>query len=82
MLRVLSVFFVVSLSVCTFKVSADRNVLPQLRQHLRLKDVLSPKDHYKLNEHNLQFDHDAFLGQQTAHEWQKLPAAEVKEKLR
>lgn len=81
MLRVLSGVFVVLFYVCTLKVSADRDVLPQLRR-LRLKDLFSNKEHYKENEHNEEFDHDAFLGEETAHEWQKLPVAEVKEKLR
>jgi len=44
--------------------------------------VLSPQEHYKLNEHNTDFDHDAFLGRDVALEWKKLPTAEVKEKLR
>ena len=82
MLRASSAVFVVLLSLCTFKVSADRDVLPQLRRRLRLKDVLSPQEHYKHNEHNVDFDHDAFLGRQIALEWKKLPTAEVKEKLR
>jgi len=81
MLRALSAVFVVLLSVCTFKVSADRDVLPQLRR-LNLKNVLSPQDHYKKDEHNPDYDHDAFLGPELAIEWRKLPTAEVKEKLR
>lgn len=81
MLRALSAFFLVSLAVCSFKVSADRDVLPQLRR-LRLKEVLKPQEHYKNTEHNLDFDHDAFLGHEIALEWKKLPTAEVKEKLR
>lgn len=82
MLRAFSAaFFVVSLAVCSFKVSADRDVLPQLR-HLRLKDVLKPQEHYKADEHNPDFDHDAFLGHEIALEWRKLPTDEVKEKLR
>ena len=80
MLRALSAFFVVSLAVCSFKVYADRDVLPQLR-YLR-KDVLKPQEHYKADEHNPDFDHDAFLGHEIALEWKKLPTAEVKEKLR
>jgi len=81
MLRVLSGVFVVLFYVCTLKVSADRDVLPQLRR-LRLKDLFSTREHYKENEHNEEFDHDAFLGEEIAHEWEKLPVAEVKEKLR
>ena len=81
MLRVLSAVFVVLLSVCTFKVSADRDVMPQLHR-LRLKDLLSSQEHYKRDEHNEEYDHDAFLGEETALEWNKLPTAEVKEKLR
>ena len=81
MLRVFSAFFVLLLCVCTFKVFADRDVLPQLRR-LRLKDLLSAQEHYERNEHNEQFDHDAFLGEETALEWNKLPIAEVKDKLR
>ena len=81
MLRALSTFFVVSLALCSFKVSADRDVLPQLRR-LRLNDVLKPEKHYKNSEHNQDFDHDAFLGHEIALEWKKLPADEVKGKLR
>ena len=81
MLRALSTVFIVLLSVCTFKVLADRDVLPQLRR-LNLKDVLSPQEHQKQGKHNPDFDHDAFLGEDLAIEWRKLPTAEVKEKLR
>lgn len=81
MLRAFSAVFVVSLAVYSFKVSADRDVLPQLR-HLRLKDVLKPQEHYKDTEHNPDFDSDAFLGHEIALEWRKLPTDKVKEKLR
>lgn len=80
MFRVLSAVFVVSLCVCALEVSASRLVYPQLRA-LQEKE-LSSKEHYKNEQHDIQFDHEAFLGQETAQEWEQLPADEVKEKLR
>ncbi|XP_078368284.1 calumenin-B-like [Oculina patagonica] len=80
MFRVLSAFFVVTLCVWVLEVSASRLVYPQLRA-LQEKE-LSSKEHYKNEQHDVQYDHEAFLGQQTAQEWEQLPSDEVKEKLR
>ena len=69
-----------SLCVCDLRVSASRLVYPQLRA-LQEKE-LSSTEHYKNEQHDRQFDHEAFLGQETAQEWEQLPSDEVKEKLR
>lgn len=46
------------------------------------EDDLSQSSHYDEGQHNPQFDHEAFLGEQQAQEWKKLPANEVKQKLK
>lgn len=46
------------------------------------EDDLSQSNHYDEGQHNPQFDHEAFLGEQQAQEWKKLPANEVKQKLK
>ena len=42
---------------------------------------LSDKDHYKGSEHDKNFDHEAFLGKETAHEFDELTPEKSKEKL-
>jgi len=46
------------------------------------EDNLSSSEHYEDDTHNAEYDHEAFLGQQQAQEWEKLPVDEVKQKLR
>lgn len=46
------------------------------------KDDISSAEHYKDGVHDAKYDHDAFLGEQMAHEWEKLPPSEVKKRLR
>ena len=77
MLRVLNLFCVVSLFVCTLKVQATRLKYPEFHN-----DV-SRNEHYDdADEHNPEYDHEAFLGEKIAMEWEKLPDDVVKEKLR
>lgn len=46
------------------------------------KDDLSSKEHYKDGMHDARYDHDAFLGEEMAQEWEKLRPSEVKRRLR
>ena len=77
MIRSLSALFLVSLCVCTLKVYASRLKYPVFHE-----DNLSSSEHYEDDTHNAEYDHEAFLGQQQAQEWEKLPVDEVKQKLR
>jgi Ca2+-binding EF-hand superfamily protein len=44
-------------------------------------EALSDKDHYKGNEHDAKFDHEAFLGKDTAAEYDQLTPEKSKERL-
>lgn len=77
MFRAPAAFCIVSLFVCTLKVHATRLKYPEFHE-----DDLGPSEHYYHDTHNPEYDHEAFLGEQQAQEWQKLPVEEVKEKLR
>lgn len=77
MVRDLCVLCVFFLCISAINVSASRLVYPKLRDQ-----DLSSQEHYKAEEHNPEFDHEAFLGQEQAQEWQKLPTEIVIEKLR
>ena len=46
------------------------------------KDDISSAEHYKDGVHDSKYDHDAFLGERLAQEWEKLPPTEVKQRLR
>lgn len=74
MLRGLSVISFVSICVCAFNVSATKLRYPSV-------PTISDKKHYKDEEHNLEYDHEAFLGRELSSEWRDLPADEVMEKL-
>ena len=77
MLRLLNLFCVVSLFVCTLKVQATRLKYPEFH------DDVSRNEHYgEDEEHNPDYDHEAFLGEKLVMEWEKLPDDVVKEKLR
>ena len=78
MSRVLSVLCIATLCVCILKVHASRLKYPEFRH----KDDLSITEHYEDGAHNPEYDHEAFLGQQEAQKWEKLPTDEVKRKLR
>ena len=47
----------------------------------RVKDVLSEQEHNPGNEHNPEFDHEAFLGKDAAKTFDELTPDESKEKL-
>ncbi|XP_027044692.1 calumenin-B-like [Pocillopora damicornis] len=74
MLRGLSIVGFVSLCVCALSVSATKLFYPPLAR-------VSDEDHYKKGEHNLEYDHEAFLGRALSSESSKLPVDEVMEKL-
>lgn len=74
MLRGLSIVGFVSLCVCALSVSATKLFYPPLAR-------VSDEDHYKKWEHNLEYDHEAFLGRALSSESSKLPVDEVMEKL-
>lgn len=44
--------------------------------------VQAGKEHYENDKHNAEFDQTAFLGQEEAARWKKLPTYEVKQKLK
>lgn len=77
MFRGLGAFCIVSLCACILKVPATRLKYPTFHD-----DNLPSSEHYPEDTHDPEYDHAAFLGQQEAQEWQKLPADEVKQKLR
>lgn len=77
MFRVLSAFCVVALCAC---VSGSRLIYPQLRAK-ELK-ALSSQEKHILKERSPEYHHEAFLGEQQAQEWEKLPTKDVKGKLR
>ena len=44
--------------------------------------VQAGKEHYENDKHNAEFDQTAFLGEEEAARWKKLPTYEVKQKLK
>jgi len=57
---------------------------PDINEHVRLQKDLSDGSHYdeSNDEHNVKYDHEAFLGKEEAEHFDKLPPHEAKEKLR
>ena len=71
-------FLLVLLCFCCLKVFASVN----LKSASTHTDDLSSQQHFKGEAHDSAYDHDAFLGEDQAQEWEKLPVAEVKARLR
>lgn len=78
MLRPLTVFCLALLCVCILEVQAGSRI--KFREPHNHK--LSSEEHYENGEHNEEFDHAAFLGQDEAKRWKKLPPYEVKQQLK
>ena len=78
MLRPLTLFCLALLCVCFLEVQAGSRI--KFREPHNHK--LSSEEHYENGKHNEEFDHAAFLGQDEAKRWKKLPPYEVKQQLK